>query len=296
MKLHHWTAFLDILGFSNAVKKIDNDCDAEKFLKLLEINELLVKNINQEILNHNEQNDPEGFYKYYEAKAAFISDSIVITYSPKKVEYILDESEIYFYSSEAFVTLLRRICNVIYYFSANKFLIRGGISNSYAYVKDRFILGKGIIESHEMEQKAEYPIIALHENIINDKKLFDSITNFLSDQLVSPKEIIVKETSNNLFHFDYLEFLYRTSLFFKRKYSAKEQLRQYGADISQIDIDKSLEIAQLSHVFLVEIIAFFENIISDNHDSPCPNERVQKKYDWLSKYLNERLINYNDLK
>lgn len=291
MKLYHWTAFLDILGFSNEVKKIDNDDDAENFCYFLEINEILVTTINHVILNHNQKHDPEGFYKYYEARAAFISDSIVITFAPKNIEHSLDEYEIYFYNSEAFVTLLRKICYVIYYISAKKLLIRGGISNSYAYVKDRFILGKGIIESHEMEQRAEYPIVAIHDDIINDKKLFDSINNFLAEQIASPKEIIIKETSKNLFYFDYLEFLYRTFLFYKRKFSAKQHLSQY-LNIAQIDIDKYYEMAKLSNVFLIELITFIKEIILNNKDFPCSNEKIQKKYDWLREYMNERLVNY----
>jgi len=175
-----YTAFLDILGFSNYMEtKITNVYEAEEFYnKLSQIKEYL-NWIKEATLK-------TGILLLGDVhiKHSWISDTFIITIeNDKDIENGADIKSLMLF-------ILAQSIAFIHHFMAENYglLLRGGISSKYVCITDNLILGKGISESAKLEKDiAVYPRVIFEQSIIDDeiyemisKKYQDNDLNYIS--------------------------------------------------------------------------------------------------------------------
>jgi len=109
------------------------------------------------------------------------SDSIVLSFSSKSLnEYIK--------WNNCFITLMSIIQDFIHRLALHGILLRGGIAMGQLFHEDGVILGQGLIDAYELEQKAEYPRIMIADSIVKElskeeKRLYVSIDGAGSNYL-----------------------------------------------------------------------------------------------------------------
>ncbi|MEA3314848.1 MAG: hypothetical protein U9Q30_03180 [Campylobacterota bacterium] len=160
-----YTAFIDILGFSNHIKtEITNDYQAEEFYD--NFNEVI------EYLQYEQQDkfaiENADYLNDIKIKYSWISDTFVFS-----IEYLNeikknDENII----KGMMIFRLSMIIASIHHFMASKFglIVRGAISSKYSCITNNFILGEGVAEASKLEKEiAIYPRVIFEQNIISDE-------------------------------------------------------------------------------------------------------------------------------
>jgi hypothetical protein len=201
-QLMPFTLFLDILGFGNHVGKITNEQEAEDFITFMESNKGIFNIVSEASSNF-------VFSDWYEFKFTFISDSIVVSYYPKKLYISVDESTYYEYSSMLFFSICNKLIPLFYnMWSQKKVFLRGGISNKFSYIKNEFAVGEGLIEAYNLESKiAKYPRIVLSDDLSKDKKFLSHIKNICVKHYKSRKYILEKDKEADIFFINYLKLV-----------------------------------------------------------------------------------------
>ncbi|MCK9454722.1 hypothetical protein [Sulfurimonas sp.] len=157
-----YTAFIDVLGFSNHIEnKITNDKESQEFMQDFEkvINYFKYEKIS--FLNkYNLPDELNGIQYDY----TWISDTFVITikYNGNCTKKNLSGPMIY---------LLSLTISQVYHFFARKYglLLRGAITSKYTFLGKNLILGKGIAEASKLEKEiAIYPRVIFAEDVISD--------------------------------------------------------------------------------------------------------------------------------
>jgi len=202
-----WTLFLDILGYGQEQKKIDNQEKANDFIQFMSINKELIKV--QDQMNKQFFSDKDiNLYEYYDFKAVFISDSFVLSAIPKVQTQEFLDNDYYDLSAFTLIELTYQIFIFIENILKEKGLIvRGGISNKFADIDDvnSLAVGEGLIEAYELESKfAKVPRILISKEISNNKKLMLSLKKHSKVY----GNILSKDTDRDDFYYlNYLSFM-----------------------------------------------------------------------------------------
>lgn len=258
-----YTAFLDILGFSNFIKtEITNDYEAEEFYDTF--NEVV------EYLQFEKQdlfqNDSADYLKYIKIKYSWISDTFVIC-----IEYLNeikkeDENII----RGMMIFRLSMVIASIHHFMAIKFgfAVRGGVSSKYSCIADNFILGEGVVEAHQLEKEiAIYPRVIFEQNIVNDQ-IYKIVTRQYRDNDLN----FISKDCDDCYFVNYLAML--------------QQIPPMIGKMSKIPNDKIKENAIKQKI---DIITKYQNIATSG--LKIKNEKIKKKYIWLNDYLDRVLLN-----
>lgn len=343
-KLMQWTYFLDILGYGEEQKNIDNQEKADAFINFMKGSKYLIEG--QEQLDKFFYKDKEhNIYDYYDVKTVFISDSFVLTAIPK--ENLFDEEDYYYFSTFIIMELTFKIFILLEYILKEKGLfLRGGISKNFTDIdiENSLAVGKGLIEAYSLESKfANVPRILLSKDILNDSKIMEFFLNHSKNY--SENFSIFKKDKDDFYYLDYLGYIlsflnksesYRTSIQneLESKYFINEELIQKlqklpfnnkfeeniyilqkffnKNNISDEKSKKILELLKDSEGILskykdivkniqilkkttIETLDYFKVNVSTNLINYAGNEKINEKYLWLSKYLNESISLYPDL-
>ncbi|WP_417333748.1 hypothetical protein [Halarcobacter sp.] len=205
-KLMQWTYFLDILGYGEEQKNIDNQEKADAFINFMKGSKYLIEG--QEQLDKFFYKDKEhNIYDYYDVKTVFISDSFVLTAIPK--ENLFDEEDYYYFSTFIIMELTFKIFILLEYILKEKGLfLRGGISKKFTDIdiENSLAVGKGLIEAYSLESKfANVPRILLSKDILNDFKIMEFFLNHSKNY--SENFSIFKKDKDNFYYLDYLGYM-----------------------------------------------------------------------------------------
>jgi len=149
----------DILGFSNIIKKSNDETNDETLNRLKSI-----LKISNGFLDKFKSND---LISEVRVNYKLFSDNLYASFSYKDAKTFSDAFETcIIFSRIYFQTMLE-----------NKLLIRGGISFGNDYSDDSIIFSYALIKAYELECKATYPRIVIDNELLNrylDKNYFSS--------------------------------------------------------------------------------------------------------------------------
>lgn len=258
-----YTAFIDILGFSEHIKnKITNHYQAEEFY-----------NTFHEVIEYFKFEQQDEFYiadadylKYIQIKYSWISDTFVIC-----TEYIgnihaHNETKI----KVMMIFRLSIIIASIHHYMASKFgfIVRGGISSKYSCITNNFILGEGVSEAARLEKNiAIYPRVIFEENIISDE-MYEIISRQYDDNDLN----FVSKDCDEYYFVNYLSLLQELPPMIGKMVKTSED------KINEMAIQKKLD-----------VIKSYQAIVKN--ELQIENESVKIKYIWLNKYLARVLLN-----
>jgi len=257
-----YTAFLDILGFSNYIKtEITNDYQAEDFYDTFNQVIKYLQSEKQDIF----QCESADYLKYIKIKHSWISDTFVIS-----IEYLNeikeeDENKI----KGMMIFRLSMIIASIHHFMASKFgfTVRGGISSKYSCITDNFILGEGVAEAHKLEKEiAIYPRVIFEQNIVNDE-IYEIITRLYRDNDLN----FISKDCDGYYFVNYLGMLQHIPPIIGIMFRIPDE------QITQNAIQQK-----------INVIKNYQNIVTDG--LKIPNEKVKAKYVWLKNYLGKVLL------
>lgn len=259
-----YTAFLDILGFSNHIKtEITNDYQAEDFYDTF--NEVI------EYFQFEKRDvfqiDSADYLEHIKIKHSWISDTFVIC-----IEYMdeIKEEEDENIIKGMMIFRLSMIIASIHHFMASKFgfTVRGGISSKYSCITDNFIFGEGVAEAHKLEKEiAIYPRVIFEQNIVNDE-IYEIITRQYRDNDLN----FISKDCDGYYFVNYLAML--------------QQIPPMIGKMFKIPDDKIKENAIKQKINVIEK---YQKIVEDG--LTIINEKVKAKYTWLNNYLGRVLLN-----
>jgi hypothetical protein len=255
-----YTAFLDILGFSNHIKtKITDDDLAEEFYN--SFNEV-IKYIQYEQACELEISNA-NYLKNIKIKHSWISDTFVISieYMNETGEDDEDDEDVI---KGMMIFRLSMIVASIHHFMALKFgfIVRGGVSSKYSCITDNFILGEGVTESSKLEkEKAIYPRVIFEKNIISNEFYI-----FISQHYRDNDLNYITKDCDGYYFVNYLAMLQYIPPMIGRTF--------------KIDNNKIEEAAIKQKINVIEK---YKKIVTDGLQ--IPNEELKTKYMWLNHYL-----------
>ena len=196
-----YTAFVDILGFSNFIKNtITNDQEAKKFSH--EVSEQVGSFLKY---RKKEEFPGDNFLKFFESiefNYAWVSDTFVVS-----LEYngnILDNNEKNRISAMLIYILSLSIGSLCHYFIKNyKLCIRGAVTSKFTFLRENLLLGEGISEAHYLESEiAVNPRVIFSADIITDE-----IFKILSLEYNDSDLQIISKDSDGYYFVNYLNVL-----------------------------------------------------------------------------------------
>ncbi|NOQ32298.1 MAG: hypothetical protein GQ570_14405 [Helicobacteraceae bacterium] len=257
-----YTAFIDILGFSNYIKtEITNDYQAEEFYD--NFNEVI------EYLKHEEQNEfaieKADYLNDIKLRYSWISDTFVVSLEYMNEIEKNDENII----KGMMIFKLSMIIASIHHFMASKFglIVRGAVSSKYSCITDNFILGEGVAEASKLEKEiAIYPRVVFEENIISDE-IHEIITREYQDNDLN----FISKDCDGYYFVNYLAML--------------QNIPPMIGKMFKIPDDK---IKKTSVKQKINVIEKYQKIVANGFK--IPNEKVKAKYTWLTNYLGRVLL------
>lgn len=182
-------AFLDILGFSDIVKEVQNDpkLASEKIGFLTEtIRTILEGNLSSRLLPDDQLSSSEPKFKVF-------SDCICIAF-----DCIEDEPE---YTASSVFSFLIKLLRIQTEFALNDIFVRGAVTVNGHFHNDDIIFSAALINAYSMESKiAIYPRVIVDETVIRLLRTPDHVAEFpyLNE--------IIKRDVDGLAFIDYLEY------------------------------------------------------------------------------------------
>lgn len=223
------------------------------------------------------KNKDFDLYAYYDVNVVFISDSIIINYSPIEQKNDIPEPLYYLHSANTLLIIIKRLQTLIYKCLKEKnIFLRGGVSNNFCYIKDNFAFGEGLIEAYKTEsKKAIYPRICLSDSVTNNSKLIEAFETIC--KMIYKAQYI--RTENNISFIDYLTHNLNET---------QQSMTQIYVIISFFKVHK-----EAIENKLLEINLKIES--EKDEDKLKSLNRVKDKFNWLKNYHNESLKgNYGD--
>ncbi|MBT4708499.1 MAG: hypothetical protein HOB77_06830 [Campylobacteraceae bacterium] len=252
-----YTAFIDILGFSNFIKhNIQNDFTAEEFHNDLKdiIEYLKFEKDNKDNIENAE------YLNNISLKYTWVSDTFVITMNYEKE--IEDNINIV---KTMMLFKVSMMVSSISHFIVNKYglLIRGAISYKYSCITDNLILGEGISEAATLEKIANVPRVIFEQSIICDD-IYEIISRRYRDNNLN---YISKDTDGYYF-VNYLAMLqYIPPMIGKTFRVSGDKLK----DFTVKKIDTTLN--------------QYHKIANDGIESNISDAKLMTKYTWFKQYL-----------
>jgi len=258
-----YTAFIDILGFSNYIKtNITNDDQAEElYEKFNEIFEYLQFESKDETIIKN-----AIFFKDITLRYSWVSDTFVVSTQYMNEVNKDDENII----KGMMIFRLSMIIASIHHFVVLEFglIVRGGISSKYSCITNNFILGEGVVEAHALENDiAVSPRVIFEQSIITDE-IHEIMTRHYRDNDLD----FISKDCDGYYFVNYLSILqYVPPMIGKTLKIPDDKIKEHG--IKQ----------------KINIIEKYQKIVTSG--SKISNEKVKNKYTWLNNYLEKVLLN-----
>lgn len=254
-----YTAFMDILGFSDYMKKhITNDVEAEEFYTKVDNN--IINYFKYIKFNRDKFTTDEVFNNNIFIDYTWISDTFIIT-----IEY--DGSISSNDYKRNMIGILAIAISDMYHFFAKEYnlMLRGAISSKYTFINAKVILGEGITEASELDKQAIYPRVIFADDIITDEiiKFISSNNNDLN--------IITKDCDGYYF------VNYIGTLKYNPPMINTENKTNGNYSEEKIQNDK------------IEILTRYIEIADNGLNHPVPS--VKCKYEWLKSYIKRLLPN-----
>ena len=255
-----YTAFIDILGFSDYIMDITNDDQAENLYETFnEIIEYIQLESDDKLKNPT-------FLQDITLKYSWISDTFVVS-SQYMNEVDKDNENII---KGMMIVRLSIIIASIHHFVASKFglILRGGISSKYSCITNNFILGEGVVKAHKLENDiAVYPRVIFEQNIISDE-LHEIITRHYSDNDLD----FISKDCDGYYFVNYLAILQYIPPMIGKTF------RRADNKIKEDRVKQKLN-----------LIEKYQNIATDG--LKIENEKIRNKYIWLNNYLGRLRLN-----
>lgn len=290
MKLIQWTFFIDMLGYREINGGINSEEKAEDFVKFMLGNKGLFEKTDSDYIRGIYKKDKNfDFYKFYDIKYAFVSDSLIITYYPKEVDENIDQFIYYNHSANAlFIAVMRMQAFIYHCFKEKGIFLRGGISNKYCYIKDGFVVGEGLIEAYKAESSlAINPRILLDPSIMKNHRIARGI-KFISEGMYGGKSVICRDNDGN--HFvDYIGYSIACvdcSIPMINSFKNSNPEKYWLARGSVQDfIDDHRKVVDEK---IIELDKSIQGIKLADGDTQWL-EKIKEKYVWLKKYHNLKI-------
>lgn len=189
--------FLDLLGFKEAIRKLDatNSEDKSTTLQILELLSSLSE-LRGEFAAMGPNND--GKISITPTISTF-SDSIVISYPLKATIAPLEVDEqmaIPSVIARQAQFLIAKIAAMALRFG---FLVRGGATIGDLYHAGGVVFGKACLDAYDIETRtSHYPRVVLSQEILKRTTMKDGL-----------EESVIKDEDDGLYHFDYFRILAR---------------------------------------------------------------------------------------
>lgn len=255
-----YTAFLDILGFSNFIKThITNEDQA------IEFHSVIKKIVDYLEYLKTEDNSIEfieiNYFKNMQYDYCWISDTFVLSVE-NDIKAIEEEN----HAKAMMLYLLSLVISYInqYMIREYKLCIRGGITSKFTYLKDRLILGEGIVEAHALEKIASNPRVIFAPDVITDE-----VFNILS---LGNYPLISKDCDGHYF-VDFLNALFHTPTMI--------------GDVYKRDVDTNEKMEKAISDSLIKFHSSFSEMIEEG----LQDKTVYTKYMWLNEYYIRHIKN-----
>lgn len=281
-----FTFFLDMLGFANKVGRIDNQDNADSFIKFMEVNKSIFKGWIEIGEQSKQHASVINIVNCYDFKYAFISDSIVMSFVPKKLYRPVNEEIRYRHSANLFYLMVNRINTILTNtLQEHKILLRGGVSTKFSYIQNEFVVGEGLVEAYKLESsKAIYPRIILSKEITDNSK-FMSALKFTSNKMYNHSRLIKRDT-DGYFYIDYLGYMISQSEI--NKIRKKISIKHYGIEKDKEEREKISAMNDIFFNFHKEAIEDMYLFLEKNKGSQH-YEHIKEKYLWIKNYHNSHM-------
>ncbi|MFZ4875978.1 hypothetical protein ACL9RI_12905 [Janthinobacterium sp. Mn2066] len=291
MKLIQWTLFIDMLGYRDINGSIDSDASAQEFVSFMEGNQALLELTDAPHVKEQYRNNKEfNLYEHYDINNCFVSDSLIITYKPKETSEPYNEKKQLMHSANALFIIAMRLQTFIFkcYLEKGLFL-RGGVSNKYCYVKDRFAVGEGLIEAYQTESSiAKYPRIVIHPAVEENSGLMKMI-DFLSDNMYGGNSILQRDDVDGQLFIDHIGYAIATV---NKRIPMIKAAADRNLDMYLIHLDSvKNQIQRHAEQIEKKLLELHTRIEASGNDQASRSvlESVVKKFEWLKKYHNTKV-------
>jgi len=258
-----YTAFLDILGFSEYMKaNINSEEKAAQFYMSLKYavdkylddfkKENIFKKLSLEVT----------YLDKIQLEYCWISDTFVVS-----IKYELDGMKEDIYLKPTMIYYISSIVSQINHFFVreHQLCLRGAITSKFTYLKDRIILGEGIVDAHYLESKiASTPRIIFASDIISNE-----INNIFNEDSNS----CVFEDCDGWYCVDFFNLL-------------KENPPVIYVEKNPQNTNKSQD--ELLEEVFTETMEKYKDMINENLFKHANNLAVLTKYLWFKKYYDMR--------
>lgn len=286
MKAVQWTVFIDMLGFKKLNSSVTTDEQAQELIKFMTTNRDVLVQIEANTLQYYNQNKVFNLYEWYELKSAYISDSIVVTFKPKEVDWEKNADKALMHSANALMLIVMRLGALMHKCLLEKEItFRGGISTEYCDISESFAVGAGLSSANEAEGKATYARLALADDVVRNAKLMKQIRE-LFKRMYGDSEFLVKESG--VTYVNALDIMLAGADMSCP--SVAMAIRNHQGRVAVIGARKLAEVFLEAQKALVvksirEFYAAYRNDYADV-GSRKSYRRVLKKYFWLRHYHN----------
>jgi hypothetical protein len=162
-------AFIDILGFKNIVQGTKDERRLKSVLRAID----RLRELSEDVESSSKQ-------------VSQFSDSIVISYAVRErasVFYLL-------------LDIAMAILDLVYW----GFAVRGGITIGPLIHDEKHLLGKGLIDSYEMESKyAKYPRVLVDPALLKLSRTFHAPQNSPDDEAGYVRDLLREDEDNRFF-------------------------------------------------------------------------------------------------
>lgn len=188
-------AFLDILGFKEAIKLLGNNTPAaqQEFQKILHILQYL-KEWQNDYSSKIVSEDGLQVWRAVPAASVF-SDHIAISYPLGKAPFDIDYQPEHksFYIEGQLSHLNGYIGQIATHLLEIGYLMRGGVSIGRAYHQEDIIFGEAVVATADMDKSGQPPIIKC------DNSLFNHLSTFAKN-----KDWVVFDEKSQSYYMNYL--------------------------------------------------------------------------------------------
>ncbi|MGG5288685.1 hypothetical protein [Pseudomonas shirazensis] len=286
MKAVQWTVFIDMLGFKKLNSAVRSDEQAQDLLDFMTGNREVLLELEAGVEQRYKQDLFFNLYEWYDAKSAFISDSIVVTFKPKEVAWETNSDRVLMHSANALMIIMMRLGALMHRCLLDKKItFRGGISTQYCDINESFAVGAGLSAANEAEGKAVYARLALADDVVRNTALMAWIRKLFRG-MYGDSEFLVEE--DGVTYVNALDFMLAGGDMSTPAVSNAIRLQE-GRIAVMATRQKNEVFLNAQKALVVEMIRDFYAAYRKNYaDEDCRkgNRRVLEKYFWLRRYHN----------
>lgn len=260
-------AFIDILGFKDMVKNIENHIFSRVFSALNYLNEdMSESNTQHDLLIYEQTEDGLIERELGNPIMTYVSDCVIIS-----VDLTFDG----FYS----------LCNKVTKFTndlmADGLFVRGAITKGYVYHNGKILFGEGYIRAYQLEEKS-----AIYPRVIIDDDVIDFLKDYNGQFPLNEGGVKKAENYTYLRIFPWYYFSYYTmgwnNYLMRVRGHILYNLNKYDA---RVDVT-SKELKKLSSDY------YWKEVYGDNLVFAEDNAKVLNKYIFLKNEFNDDIYNH----